>query len=44
MDNRATRFFNEKAVESLQQFRGKIQYGIMAEHSRTRWGLRGKKQ
>jgi prophage antirepressor-like protein len=44
MDNRATRFFNEEAVEALQQFRGKIAYGIMAEHSRTRWGTRGKKQ
>lgn len=43
MDNRQTRYFTSEAVEALKQFRGRIEYGLLADFSRTRWGVRGKR-
>lgn len=42
LDGKGTRYFREEDVEKLKQFRDGVKYGMMAEISRSKWGIRGK--
>lgn len=40
LDKKGTRYFEENDIPALESFRDTIDYGKMAEYSRTRWGNR----
>lgn len=42
IDKKGTRYFNEDDIPKFIEFRESIQYGMMADVSREKWGSRGR--